>query len=271
LAFPIDSNHEDFIHVFVSPHFDDAVLSCGGTIHQLVQAGQTVYVMTMMAGLLTTPLPQTPILEDLHQRWQAGENPLLTRQQEDINAIQALKAFYMHIPLTDCVYRVADNVALYPSEESLFGAVHVDDYAPEFLNDIGVIFRESPKIVYIPLGVGHHVDHQIVRDWGLNLLADKPDYVDIKFYAEYPYLNTDNAIDKALDHFSISLMSNNVILDEDNIKAKVDAITHYKSQISTFWKSLEAMESDVRQSSTHPQTGDYVERFWDISHQGETK
>lgn len=271
LAFPNDTGSDDRLHVFVSPHFDDAVLSCGGTIHRLVTGGHSVIVMTMMAGLVLGDVPHTPILEDLHQRWKAGDNPLLTRQIEDINALESLQANYMHVPLVDCVYRVVDDVALYPSEDSLFGDVHVNDYAPHFLSEIGMIFSESPKVAYIPLGVGHHVDHQIVRDWGLNLLSHQLDQVDIKFYAEYPYLNTDNAIDQALDDFSISLISNNVILDEDNIRAKVKTITHYESQISTFWKSLEAMATDVRQSSTHPHSGDYVERFWDYSHQGVTE
>jgi len=261
---------EDKSHVFISPHFDDAVLSCGGTIHQLVKDGQMVWVMTMMAGLFNGELPHTPILDDLHQRWQAGENPLLARQKEDINALQSLGVEVIHIPLTDCVYRIADDVPLYPSEESLFGDVHPSDYAPKFLDEIGLPFKDAPKTVYIPLGVGHHVDHQIIRDWGLRLLHNKPDHLQVKFYAEYPYLNTDHAIDDALNYYSISLMPNNVILDDEDIKAKVDAIAFYESQISTFWQSIDAMEDDVRQSSTHPQTRKYVERYWDISHEGAT-
>lgn len=271
MTFPIGFDSEDQLHVFISPHFDDAVLSCGGTIHQLVSTGKKVFVMTMMAGLFKGDLPDTPILEDLHQRWEAGENPLLTRQKEDINSLEALQANYMHVPLTDCVYRVVDGVPLYPSEASLFGEVNPDDFAPRFLNAVGVVFSDLPKVMYVPLGVGHHVDHQIVRDWGLNFLDKKPGHTTVKFYAEYPYLNSDNAIDEALSYFSISLESNNVILDEEDITAKVDAITHYKSQISTFWKSLDAMEADVRESSTHPDSGDYVERFWDISHEGATE
>lgn len=257
-------------HVFISPHFDDAVLSCGGTLHQLVKDGQMVWVMTMMAGLFNDELPNTPILEDLHQRWQAGDNPILARQKEDINALQSIGCEVIHIPLTDCVYRITDGVSLYPSEESLFGEVHPDDYAPKFLDEIGLPFKDEAKMVYIPLGVGHHVDHQIIRDWGLRIVQEKPAHIGVKFYAEYPYLNADHAIDEALEYYSISLMSNNVILDEDDIKAKVDAIAFYESQISTFWQSIDAMEQDVRQSSTHPQTGEYVERYWEISHEGVT-
>ena len=116
---PVQSDADNVSHLFISPHFDDVVLSCGGTLHKLVKDGQSVRVMTMMAGLFNDELPQTPILEDLHQRWQVGDNPLLARQQEDINALDSLDVEFMHVPLTDCVYRVADDVPLYPSEESL--------------------------------------------------------------------------------------------------------------------------------------------------------
>lgn len=252
------------IHIFVSPHFDDAILSCGGTIHQLTQSGETVWVMTMMGGLFSGKLPDTPILADLHERWQAGANPLLARQDEDYQAVSSLGASIIHIPLPDCVYRIHDDVPLYPSEESLFGEVHPDDPAPDFLSSIVIPFQDRARTVYIPLGVGHHVDHQIVRDWGLNLFWNR-DIVPIKFYAEYPYSNHENSIERALDHFSISLTPNNVILNKDDMTAKVTAIAYYTSQISTFWKSLDAMETDVKQASTHPETGDYVERFWDTT------
>ncbi len=252
-------------HLFVSPHFDDGILSCGGTLNQLVKAGHAVTVMTMMGGLFDGVLPNTPILADLHQRWQAGGNPLLTRQLEDAHALRTIGADCLHIPLTDCVYRLVNDRALYPSEESLFGEVHPDDYAPAFLSRVSIPRADAPTVVYIPLAVGHHVDHQIVRDWGLRLPRNQPDQLSIRFYAEYPYLNAEKAIDDALSALGIALIAENVILSERDIRAKVNAIACYSSQISTFWKSLDAMEADVRQSSTHPQTGDYVERFWKMA------
>lgn len=252
------------VHIFASPHFDDAILSCGGTIHQLITAGETVRAVTMMGGLFKGTLPDTPILQDLHQRWQAGENPLLTRQNEDIRALETLDASFMHIPLPDCVYRLVNGIALYPSEESLFDEVHPEDPAPTFLSEIGIPFQQMVDVLYIPLGVGHHVDHQIVRDWGLAWLKRKPEKLEIKFYAEYPYLNTSEAIEQALGYFSISLRPNNVILSKEDIQAKIKAIACYETQLSTFWKGLDAMEADVKRASTHPQTGDYVERYWEI-------
>ena len=248
-------------HIFISPHFDDGVLSCGGTLNQLITAGHAVTVMTMMGGLFAGVPPDTPILADLHQRWQAGGSPLLTRRLEDMRALRSIGASHLHIPLADCVYRCVDGLALYPSEASLFGDVHPDDYAAAFLSRVAV---PAADVVYVPLAVGHHVDHQIVRDWGLRLLKHKPDRLSIRFYAEYPYLNADRAIEAALSALEIPLAASHAVLGEQDMRAKVNAIAGYQSQISTFWRSLDAMEADVRQSSTHPQRGAYVERFWDV-------
>ena len=246
-------------HCFVSPHFDDGILSCGGTVHQLVEAGHSVTVMTMMGGLFEGQLPETPILADLHRRWQAGEDPLRTRQREDVQALRAIGADFVHIPLVDCVYRLVDGRALYPTEESLFGAVHRQDYAGDFLRQVAL--PAETLTVYLPLGVGQHVDHQIVRDWGLRLLAEERQWA-VRFYAEYPYMNAERAIDAALAALPIALVSQPRSLSEADIRAKVAAIAAYESQISTFWRSLPAMEADVRRAATHPRTGDYVERFW---------
>lgn len=248
--------------LFISPHFDDGILSCGGALNQLTAAGQTVTVMTMMGGLFDGVLPNTPILTDLHQRWQAGRDPLRARQLEDMQALRSIGASFIHVPLPDCVYRLANGAALYPSEESLFAEAHPADEAPAFLSQVTI---PPAAAVYIPLAVGHHVDHQIVRDWGLRLLESKPDDMAIRFYAEYPYLNAERAIEAALAELALPLVARPVVLSEQDIQAKIKAIACYKSQISTFWQSLAAMEDDVRQSSTHPHSGEYVERFWEIA------
>ena len=37
-------------HLFLSPHYDDAVYSCGGTLASLTTAGENVTVLTVCAG-----------------------------------------------------------------------------------------------------------------------------------------------------------------------------------------------------------------------------
>ncbi len=252
-------------HVIISPHFDDGIFSCGGTAHHLRQAGNAVTMMTMMGGLYQGELPDTPILADLHRRWEAGENPLRRRQQEDERASHAIGVDFMHVPLPDCVYRIAGDLALYPSEESLFAEVHPADYAPRLLKGIQIPELETAANIYLPLGVGHHVDHQIARNWGMTQVRDIPDKSALRFYAEFPYSNADRSTELALAEIGIPLEPADFALSEADIRAKIKAIACYESQISTFWPSLEAMEANVRRAFTDLKTGAYVERYWKIS------
>ncbi len=252
-------------HIIISPHFDDGVFSCGGTANQLAAAGHAVLVITMMGGLFQGKLPDTPILADLHRRWQAGLDPLRQRQIEDERASKMLGVDFMHLPLPDCVYRLAGDMALYPSEASLFGEVHGADYAPRLLKGIQIPELETAAKVYLPLGVGHHVDHQIVREWGMTQLRDAPDKSVLRFYVEFPYSKADRSTELALGAIDLPLAPADVVLSETEIRAKTRAIACYDSQISTFWEDLAAMESDVRRAFTDPETGGYVERFWKIA------
>ncbi|MCY3832274.1 MAG: PIG-L family deacetylase [Chloroflexi bacterium] len=258
-------NEQSQLHVIISPHFDDGVFSCGGTASKLAAAGHSVLVITMMGGLYQGALPDTPILADLHRRWRAGEDPLRQRQIEDERASRALGVDFMHVPLPDCVYRLAGDLALYPSEESLFADVHPADYAPRLLRGIQIPELETARRVYLPLGVGHHVDHQIVRDWGLTQMRDIPDKSVLRFYVEFPYSKADRSTEMALATMDLKLEAADSVLSEAEMQAKIRAIACYDSQISTFWDSLAAMEADVKRAFYDSQTGAYVERLWKIA------
>src|SRR5690349_4048271 len=97
------------MHLFLSPHYDDAVLSCGGLIHKLVGEGQRVVVRTVMGGAPSPQeLPDTAIIRSLHERWAAGENPVEVRIKEDEAAVASLGASAEHMVYwMDCVYRVS--------------------------------------------------------------------------------------------------------------------------------------------------------------------
>jgi LmbE family N-acetylglucosaminyl deacetylase len=252
-------------HVIISPHFDDGVFSCGGTASQLTAAGHSVLVITMMGGLYQDALPDTPILADLHRRWQAGADPLRQRQLEDEKASRVLGVDFMHVPLPDCVYRLAGDEALYPTEQSLFGEVHPADYAPRLLKGIQIPELETAAKVYLPLGVGNHVDHQITRDWGLTQLRDAPDKSVLRFYVEFPYSKADRSTEHALSAIDLRLEPADVALCDAEMEAKIEAIACYDSQISTFWPDLRAMDGDVRRAFTDTESGSFVERFWKIA------
>jgi LmbE family N-acetylglucosaminyl deacetylase len=247
------------VHLFLSPHYDDAVLSCGGLIRQLARNGETVRILTVMGDDIPAVLPDTPIIRDLHQRWQAGYDPVAVRRQEDQCAAEAVNAQADHLPYPDCVYRVdSDKRPLYPSEESLFGDVHPDD--PLCQVSLAGSLPHDLTALYVPLGVGHHVDHQIVRDWGLSLRGEL--FV-LKLYAEYPYSRDKTAVAHVLQH-GHPLKSERVTLSEQDVQAKLRGIACYRSQISTFWGSISEMEQAVRQFMMEIGGSVYAETYYSL-------
>ena len=254
------------MHLFLSPHLDDAVLSCGGTIAQLTAQGEAVTVLTTMAGDPPDPLPDTPIVADLHERWQAGYAPVTVRRREDEQALGQLGAKAVHWLLGDCVYRTAPRdgqaVPLYPDEDSLWGVIQADDPVLEALRS-----RPTPAAttVYAPLGSRHHVDHRIVRDWGMWLKAQNP-ALELVFYEEYPYeVDAIMELEQALAYFSPQkLLLDSRPIGDAAVTAKIRAIACYESQISTFWAGLDEMEARTRGSMMAAGDGVPVERFWQL-------
>lgn len=245
-------------HLFLSPHIDDVVFSCGGFVHQLTQRGEEVIVLTVTAGDPPTPLPDSPIVRELHERWNRGENPYIARRIEDENACRAVGAQVVHLALNDCIYRTIKGEALYPT--GVFGDVHPDDPQSRILAQtpcpiIGV------DVLYIPLGVGHHVDHQIVRDWGAQLAAQGVGR-EVIFYEEYPYIRVDGAVEKALEFFGPQNWTvDTVTMAEADVAAKIDASQQYESQISSFWADADALAAEIREIMTRF-GGAPVERYW---------
>ena len=92
------------------------------------------------------------------------------------------------LDLPDAVYRG------YEGDDQLLGAVRNDDEAPYDLLR-SEILRLEPQMVYFPLAVGNHVDHQLCRDVGVGLLAEgrrwvmpAPGFVGrTAFYEDFPY------------------------------------------------------------------------------------
>mgnify|MGYP001262240701 CR=1 FL=1 len=253
------------MHLFLSPHYDDAILGCGGTIHHLAARGEAVFVRTVF-GQNPQQVPASPIAQELHLRWRAGETPVAARIEEDEAAAKVLGAVPQRMTVwADCIYRTdRQGQPLYSTEGELFSAVHPHDDAGRLIPTIVLPPRDNIDVLYAPLGVGHHVDHQIVRDWALELGKQNP-VLALKFYEEYPYSETTSALERArhfYDELGMSLEAESVLLSEADVEAKIRAIALYRSQISTFWENSETMGLAVRQYMRRVGSGSLVERYW---------
>src|SRR5262249_20208859 len=151
--------HDNYDHIFLSPHLDDAALSCGGVIARHSAMGVRVLVVTVCTA--SSPGPFSPFAQALHSRWNLDPaRAVSARLYEDDLAMERLGADYYQVGQLDAIYRLPEA---YASEETLFGIPAPDDpLLPALRQLISALRNRVPRAMfYAPLGVGNHVDHQL--------------------------------------------------------------------------------------------------------------
>lgn len=248
--------------LYLSPHLDDAVLSCGGLIRRQATSGTPVLVITVFAGE-----PQHAELSayaaQMHSRWGNATHPTTVRREEDRRATDQLGAEYLHLAYADAIYRVSDDSFLYSSDQELFGPIHPSEatLVPRLAETVVGLRASQDVTVYAPLAVGNHVDHQLVRDALLSLQARSSQIV---FYEDYPYVDKPGALTDALTTLGTQEWKSELqLLDEECLKAKIAAIAAYQSQMATLFEGERAMAVRVREYSRAvcPEQG-FAERYW---------
>src|SRR5438270_5906830 len=113
-------------HLFLSPHLDDAVLSCGGTIATLVDAGDEVTVLTLFAG--SAAPPYAPVADYLHELWGNPPDAVALRRAEDAAAVIRLGATPLYEDVPDAIYRKdREGRSMYERRGEVLGSPHPDD------------------------------------------------------------------------------------------------------------------------------------------------
>jgi LmbE family N-acetylglucosaminyl deacetylase len=243
--------------IFLSPHLDDAALSCGGYIKHLTQSGKTALIVSVTAG--DPPDTQlSPFAKRLHLRWQLAVNDAAERRFEDKDACTILGADWLHWNISDCIYRrhSESGEPLYASEEAIFG--HVDETEAYLVNNICEYMVSLPAfdLVYSPLAIGNHVDHQLTRLAAELWIGQKS----LRYFEDFPYSRKESAVLTALgdvDQWKSATMK----LDPSSIESKIEAIACYKSQVSTFFSD----EQDLRRQVTGRIEELGGERYWERS------
>lgn len=223
--------------VYLSPHYDDVVLSCGGLIWEQSQAGNTVSIWTICAGEPPTG-GLSPFAESLHARWETSQTAVLRRREEDLVACELVGAGTKHLPIPDCIYRQSpiSGAHLYTTEASLFDVVHPDEQG--LIDELSIeLKRTLPTEVELvcPYGIGGHVDHRLTRAAAERLR------VPLWFYADYPYAegNPKQPFDDGNDLGCERIL---FPVTQAGLDVWVQAVAAHASQISTFWSDLGSMQ-----------------------------
>jgi LmbE family N-acetylglucosaminyl deacetylase len=242
--------------IFLSPHPDDAVLSCGGWIYQLAQADERPIVITIFGGDAPASVPRSAFARSLQERWQMGDDAPARRRDEDLAACDRLGCFLIHLPFADAVYRVdGRGQPLYASEEAIFAEVRdaelVDRVAEAVQTRVQRVF--NPRLV-TPLTSGNHVDHAIAR-----MAAERLNIESI-YYEDYPYAEQPERMAHVWG--SVEWASESIGLSEDAMTAKIEAFLLHRSQISTFYRDDEEVRQRIRAYAKFVGQGGIAERYW---------
>ena len=224
--------------VYLSPHLDDIVLSCGGMVWQQVQAGAQVEIWTIFSG--DAPAGElAPFARELHERWGTGPQASAVRRAEDAAACQSLGARHLHLNYPDCIYRVrADGSPLIASNQDLFETPLQTQQA--LIDELAARLAESlpgRARLACPLSIGGHMDHRVLRA-AADQLGRR-----LHFFADYPYLVTHQV--NLRDWLQLGWRKRSQPVSEEGLHAWQAAVACHQSQISTFWGGLAEMRADI--------------------------
>lgn len=246
-------------HLYLSPHLDDAVLSCGGLIHRQRAAGDPVAVMNLCAGS-----PGLAELSPLARQYLGSEEDprdvLARRRAEDRATLARLGVIshYCDTPLAD--HRQIDGKTTYPSVAALYGepdAQELDALPRIWQQELERVFGNSNEtILYAPLAVGNHMDHQLARVLGWRLLDLGRQ---VWFYEDYPYIEWSGQLEAALAWFGPTSWQVDII--PIDVMGKIAAIRGYETQVPILFRDELAMARRVKRFSANTACGiSFLER-----------
>jgi LmbE family N-acetylglucosaminyl deacetylase len=210
----------------ISPHLDDAVLSCG----TLLAAHPGAFVCTVF----TAPPEKNMVTDwDRQSGFADAFEAIRARKAEDMRALAILGASAIHLPFCDAQYQSP------PVPEALIAAIE------QTLRDV------EPSSVMIPLGL-FHSDHTDVANACLTLMQ-RFEHVRVHAYEDVPYRTMPDIVPQRLQAirergFAAQPVDTlGIAIDARHRRLKRAAINAYQSQLRAFGPDGQAgLHSDER-------------------------
>lgn len=227
--------------VFLSPHFDDVVLSAGGLVWELTNRGDKVEIWTICAGDPPFDKPLTDYAQMLHMFWELGEADVpYSRSLEDAACCRVLGAGYRRYTVPDNIYRylpgTGDAVVKVPDDNN--GPLEPDKsyLIPPVTDFLRKNIRPGCELVS-PLAIGHHRDHVLART------AAECLGIPLWHYVDYPYVirehyDLSGFIPAGAQQFSLQV-------SPEGLHAWQEGFACHKSQIILLFPDEAEMRQDI--------------------------
>jgi LmbE family N-acetylglucosaminyl deacetylase len=249
--------------VILSPHLDDAALSCGGLLHFLHGRQTSCLVISVYCGNPPAVKSSDGSRRTFQRKGYA--NPRL-RRQEDIAAMHSADADFVHLGFPDSIYRRSPltNQFIYQRARERWVTPRVDDlgHIEELYLVLQRLCLNLGRILLVsPMGIGQHVDHTIVARTALRLAEQG---VSLLFYEDFPYV-VDRAVGSGAEDGPQQALqrlgrepASRMFLPVD-VEAKATLIGHYRSQIPALFDDDAGLVSALQ---SHRHGGVPSESYW---------
>jgi LmbE family N-acetylglucosaminyl deacetylase len=255
----------DSRHIFLSSHLDDVAYSCGGTLAVQVSNGLRPLVITVFSGIPSEELRVSDYANQVHRKMGLPNLDAAAvverRRKEDASALDYLRADYLWLDYPDAIYR--GNPPYYSADNELSGEVHYADLEidRQLAQDLLALHERLPDTVwYAPLGVGRHVDHQIVASAADRLVRRG---ANVKFYEDFPYVLQEDALEERRRQLGGTLEPAYTEMSE-MLPQRIEAADLYASQAELNFGSVAQMHQVIEKYtySIRPVHTVHLERFW---------
>lgn len=253
--------------VILSPHLDDAALSCGALLHTL--RGMQTLVVTLCSG---NPPPRVSADGRKTLPARRGHVTPRIRRTEDVAAMRSIDAAYVHLSFPDAIYRrsLLSGKLIYLGARERWAAPHGDDQA--YIEELYRLLRRicldlGPILLLSPMGIGDHVDHQIVARVAMRLAEGG---ASLLFYEDFPYVAAPASGRGDGDHPRAALARLGLAPDECfivpvDVDAKMALLRHYVSQVPVLFGDDASMREAILRSQ---HGGVPCEMYWQASAPG---
>ena len=163
----------------LSPHRDDAAFSLSLSIAHWLSVGHRVTILNVFTRSLYAPYSDA---ESVHENDRLAWVSAMRRREDESFLKQVPGASMTDLNIKDAPIRLHCDASIVCDME-----VDPNDSALAKIRKAVLQQLQTPRALVIPLGLGHHVDHRVVRDATLPLTPNLP----CAFYEELPYATRD--------------------------------------------------------------------------------
>ena len=246
--------------LFISPHFDDVALSCGGWLAASPKDS------TWLVTVFTRPAPTdlSPLAKALHLQWGTNLEAYIQRQKEDTAVTTQLGIRSCWLGFHDVIYRDCTMTKIEQVFSPTLPAADIPCFHAVRDSILELVKGHSDCTVFAPIGLGYHRDHLVVHEAARAVERVVGSDIRFFYYEDFPYVNKAGVggVKRRLHEIGANMRPSGVDISA-TLAQRVELVMLYRSQIITMFGSTEkAAQAVTRNALDNGIRGCPRERFW---------